>query len=276
MSTESGLKSIRSHLLSFWYNKNIIFQMTKRDILGKYKGSAIGVLWSLINPMLMLIIYTLVFSVVFKARWGTGAVDEPKTQFAVILFVGLIIHSFISECLVRSPNLILQYSNYVKKVVFPLEILPLVTVLSALFHSAISYVVLCIAFFMFNGYLHWTIIFAPLVFLPLFVLSLGLVWLISSLGVYIRDIGQSIGIIVTILMFLSPVFYPLSALPKTMQSIVLLNPLTYIIEQSRNVIVWGKLPDFYGLSLYLSISIVISTLCYIWFQKTRKGFADVI
>lgn len=239
--------------------------MTKRDILGKYKGSAIGVLWSLINPMLMLIIYTLVFSVVFKARWGTGAVDEPKTQFAVILFVGLIIHSFISECLVRSPNLILQYSNYVKKVVFPLEILPLVTVLSALFHSVISYVVLCIAFFMFNGYLHWTIIFAPLVFLPLFVLSLGLVWLISSLGVYIRDIGQSIGIIVTILMFLSPVFYPLSALPKTMQSIVLLNPLTYIIEQSRNVIVWGKLPDFYGLSLYLSISIVISTLCYIWF-----------
>ncbi|HCK7192315.1 TPA: ABC transporter permease, partial [Enterobacter roggenkampii] len=238
--------------------------MTKRDILGKYKGSAIGVLWSLINPMLMLIIYTLVFSVVFKARWGTGAVDEPKTQFAVILFVGLIIHSFISECLVRSPNLILQYSNYVKKVVFPLEILPLVTVLSALFHSVISYVVLCIAFFMFNGYLHWTIIFAPLVFLPLFVLSLGLVWLISSLGVYIRDIGQSIGIIVTILMFLSPVFYPLSALPKTMQSIVLLNPLTYIIEQSRNVIVWGKLPDFYGLSLYLSISIVISTLCYIW------------
>ncbi|BBE76749.1 transport permease protein [Phytobacter sp. MRY16-398] len=250
--------------------------MTKRDILSKYKGSAIGVLWSLINPILMLVIYTLVFSVVFKARWGNAVADEPKTQFAVILFVGMIIHSFLAECLIRAPNLILQHANYVKKVVFPLEILPVVTVLSSVFQSIISCAVLIMAFFIFNGYINWTIIFAPLVFLPLVILSLGLSWLISSLGVYIRDIGQSIGVIVTILIFLSPVFYPLSALPGWMQHIVLLNPLTYIIEQSRVVIVWGQLPDFFGLAIYSVNSIWITYVCYIWFQKTRGGFADVI
>lgn len=276
MNYWSDKGSLTSLLNSCWINRNLIFQMTKRDILGKYKGSTIGVLWSLINPILMLVIYTLVFSVVFKARWGSATVDEPKTDFAVILFVGLIIHSFFAECLVRSPNLIIQYSNYVKKVVFPLEILPIITVMSSLFHSIISCFVLCVAFFLFNGYLHWTILFAPIVFLPLFILTIGFVWLISSLGVYIRDIGQSIGIIVTMLMFLSPVFYPLAAIPKTMQSIVLMNPLTYIIEQSRNVIVWGKLPDFSGLAIYFLVSLLITTICYMWFQKTRKGFADVI
>lgn len=261
---------------SLWSNRNLIYQMTKRDILGKYKGSAIGIFWSLVNPLLMLTIYTLVFAVVFKARWGNAAVDESKTQFAVILFAGLIIHSFLADCLVRAPNLILQHSNYVKKVVFPLEILPVITVLSAVFQSIISSIVLIIAFFAFNGFLHWTLIFAPIVFLPLIILSLGLVWLISSLGVYIRDIGQSIGIIITMLMFLSPVFYPLSVLSPEMQHLVILNPLTYIIEQSREVIVWGKLPDFVGLGLYTLVSVIISYICFVWFQKIRKGFADVI
>ncbi|MDT7128617.1 ABC transporter permease [Citrobacter braakii] len=276
MSVKINAASLSSLTNSLWLNRSLIFQMTKRDILSKYKGSAIGVVWSLINPILMLMIYTLVFSVVFKARWGAAAVNEPKTQFAIILFVGLIMHSFLAECLLRAPNLILQYSNYVKKVVFPLEILPIVVVLSAVFQSLISSAVLIMAFFIFNGFVNWTIIFAPLVFLPLIILSLGLTWLISSLGVYIRDIGQSIGVIVTVLIFLSPVFYPLSALPSGMQHIVLLNPLTYIIEQSRSVIVWGQLPDFVGLSIYSFVSLCLTYFCYIWFQKTRKGFADVI
>ncbi|MDW2741447.1 ABC transporter permease [Atlantibacter subterraneus] len=276
MSGKANPASLRSLLGSLVNNRSLIFQMTKRDILSKYKGSAIGVVWSLINPILMLIIYTLVFSVVFKARWGNAAADEPKTQFAVILFVGLIIHSFLAECLMRAPSLILQYSNYVKKVVFPLEILPVITVLSAVFQSVISSAVLVMAFFIFNGYINWTLIYAPLVFLPLVILALGLSWLISSLGVYIRDIGQSIGVIVTILIFMSPVFYPLNALPEWMQSLVLLNPLTYIIEQSRIVIVWGKAPDFIGLATYSAISFLISYACFVWFQKTRGGFADVI
>nr|QED89914.1 O-antigen export-TMD component [Klebsiella pneumoniae] len=235
-----------------------------------------GLFWSFINPIFMLAVYTIVFSVVFKAKWGAGAVNEPKTQFAVILFVGMITHGFFAETLMRAPGLIIQHANYVKKVVFPLEILPVVTLLSVLFHSFISFCVLLIAFITFNGFLHWTVIFAPFVFLPLVILTLGLAWLLSSLGVYIRDIGQSIGIIMTVVMFLSPVFYPLSALPKAFQHIVLLNPLTFIIEQARTVIIWGGVPDFVGLAVYTLVSVIIMLLSYIWFQKTRKGFADVI
>ena len=263
-------------LASIWRNKNLIYQMTRRDISGRYKGSVMGLFWSFINPIFMLAVYTIVFSVVFKAKWGAGAVNEPTTQFAVILFVGMITNGFFAETLMRAPGLIIQHANYVKKVVFPLEILPVVTLLSVLFHSFISFCVLLIAFITFNGFLHWTIIFAPLVFLPLIILTLGLAWLLSSLGVYIRDIGQSIGIIMTVVMFLSPVFYPLSALPKSFQHIVLLNPLTFIIEQARTVIIWGGLPNFAGLAVYTLISVIIMVLSYIWFQKTRKGFADVI
>ena len=151
-------------LASIWRNKNLIYQMTRRDISGRYKGSVMGLFWSFINPIFMLAVYTIVFSVVFKAKWGAGAVNEPKTQFAVILFVGMITHGFFAETLMRAPGLIIQHANYVKKVVFPLEILPVVTLLSVLFHSFISFCVLLIAFITFNGFLHWTIIFAPLVF----------------------------------------------------------------------------------------------------------------
>lgn len=261
---------------SLFKNRRLIYQMTKRDIQQRYKGSAFGILWSLINPIIMLMVYTVVFSMVFKARWGVDTVNSGKTQFAIILFVGMIIHSFMADNIMRAPSLIIQNANYVKKVIFPLEILPAVTVLSVLFHSIISFVVLILAFIIFNGYLHWTVLFAPIIFLPLMFLTLGLNWLLSALGLYIRDIGQFTGIIVTLLMFLSPVFYPLSAVPVTFQKIVLLNPLTFIIEQAREVIVWGHLPHFYGLFVYTICSLLIMFLCYAFFEKTRKGFADVI
>jgi lipopolysaccharide transport system permease protein len=250
--------------------------MTKREITGRYRGSVMGILWTFINPILMLSVYTFVFSVVFKARWGTGALSESKSDFAVILFAGLLVHTFFAEALSRAPTLIIGNANYVKKVVFPLEILSISNLLSVLFHTFISILVLLVAFIIFNGYLHWTVFLMPLVLFPLVVFTLGLSWFLSSLGVYLRDVGQTISIIVTILMFLSPIFYPISALPKEFQSLIMLNPLTFIIEQSRNVLIWGKMPDFYGLAIYSVISIVIMWLCFVWFQKTRKGFADVL
>jgi len=250
--------------------------MTKREIVGRYRGSAMGLLWSFINPVFMLTVYTFVFSVVFKARWGASAVQESRTDFAVILFVGLIVHSLFAETLNRAPTLILANVNYVKKVVFPLEILPIINLGSVLFHSFISLLVLLIAFFIFNGFIHWTLVFIPLVLLPLVLLILGLSWFLASLGVYLRDVGQTITIIMTVMMFLSPVFYPISSLPKNLQPVIMLNPLTFIIEQARAVLIWGKLPSFSGLGIYALISLVIMWLCYAWFQKTRKGFADVL
>ncbi|WP_370661745.1 ABC transporter permease [Candidatus Pantoea formicae] len=263
-------------LRSIIANRHLIYQMTKREITGRYRGSFMGVLWSFINPVLMLTVYTFVFSVVFKARWGTGSVSESKSDFAIILFVGLIVHTLFAETLMRAPTLILGNVNYVKKVIFPLETLSVTSIASVLFHSIISLIVLLSAFFIFNGFIHWTVIFIPLVFFPLIIVSVGLSWFLSSLGVFIRDVGQTIAILTMILMFLSPIFYPVSALPEKFQHVIILNPLTFIIEQSRNVIIWGKMPDFTGLALYSIAALCLMWLCFFWFQKTRKGFADVL
>ena len=256
-------------------HRQLIMQMIQREVVGRYKGSVMGLGWSFFNPILMLTVYTFVFSVVFKARWGLDP-NESKTQFAVVLFVGMIVHGLFAEVLNRAPSLILTNVNYVKRVVFPLEILPVITMGAALFHTLISLLVLLSAFVIFNGYLHWTVIFIPLVLLPFVVLTLGIAWMLASLGVFVRDIGQTIGIVVTVMMFLSPVFYPVTALPEEFRPLLMANPLTFIIEQSREVMIWGHLPDFAGVALYTIESSVFAWLGFAWFQKTRKGFADVL
>jgi lipopolysaccharide transport system permease protein len=260
---------------SIWRNRQLIAQMTRREVAGRYKGSVMGLAWSFFNPVFMLAVYTFVFSVVFKARWGLGG-EESKTQFAVVLFVGMIVHSLLAEVLNRAPGLILGNVNYVKKVVFPLEILPVVSMGAALFHSLVSLGVLLIAFALFNGYLHWTAVLAPLVVLPLVILTLGLAWMLASIGVFLRDVGQTIGIVTTVMLFLAPVFYPVTALPEELRPWLMANPLTFIIEQAREVLVWGHLPNWLGLAIYTLAAAVVAWAGYAWFQKTRKGFADVL
>ena len=267
--------SIRALGNSLWHNRQLIVQMTRREVAGRYKGSVLGLAWSFFNPVFMLAVYTFVFSVVFKSRWGVGG-EESKTQFAVILFVGMIVHGLLAEVLNRAPGLILGNVNYVKKVVFPLEILPVISMGAALFHSLISMGVLLLAFFIFNGYLHWTAVFTPLVVLPLAILTLGLSWVLASLGVFLRDVGQTIVIITTVLMFLAPVFYPITTLPEELRPWIMANPLTFIIEQAREVLIWGHFPNWIGLGTYTAAAIIVAWAGYAWFQKTRKGFADVI
>ena len=266
--------SLAAMLKSLWGNRELIAQMTRREVVGRYKGSVMGLLWSFLNPVFMLTVYSFVFSVVFKARWSGGG--ESQTQFAVILFAGMTVHALFAEVLNRAPGIILGNVNYVKKVVFPLEILAVVSLGAALFHALVSLLVLLVAFAMLNGFIQWTAIFAPLVLLPLMLLSLGFGWILSSLGVFVRDIGQLIGVFTTALLFLSPVFFPVSALPESFQPWLNLNPLTFIIEQTRDVLIWGRMPDWEGLTLYLIGAGIFAWLGYFWFQKTRKGFADVL
>ena len=235
-----------------------------------------GLAWSFFNPIFLLTVYTFVFSVVFKSRWGMAGSEESKAQFAVVLFVGMIVQGLFAETINKAPNLVLSNVNYVKKVVFPLEILPVVSLCATLFHSAASLVVLLTAFLLFNGFLHWTLVFLPLVFLPLIILTLGLSWMLASLGVYLRDVGQTVGLLTMVLMFLSPVFYPITALPEELRPWLMLNPLTFIIEAARDVIVWGRQPHWAGLALYSLLACAAAWLGYFWFQKTRKGFADVL
>lgn len=266
--------SLTTAFFSFWRNRQLVRQMVRREVVGRYRGSFIGLLWSFLNPVLMLTVYTFVFSIVFQARWGGGSGD--KFEFATILFAGLIVFSLFAECVNRAPSLILENVNYVKKVVFPLEILPWVAMGSALFHAAVSLAVLLLFLGALHGQIHWTVIFLPLVWLPLLLLIVGCQWMLASLGVYVRDVVQAVGMMMTVLMFLSPIFYPVSALPEGIRGYLFLNPLTLIIEQTRNVLIWGKMPDWGTLAAYAVVSAAVAWLGLFWFQKTRNGFADVL
>ena len=260
---------------SLWRNRQLIVQMTRREVVGRYRGSVMGLAWSFFNPILMLVVYTFVFSVVFKARWGTGG-DESQTTFAIVLFVGMIVYGLFAEMANRAPGLILSNTNYVKKVIFPLEILPVVSLGAALFHALISLGVLMIAILLINGGLVWTVIFFPLILMPLLIATLGVAWFLASIGVFARDVGQTISIFTTVLMFTSPVFFPVSSIPEKYQIWLMLNPLTFVIEQSRAVMIFGKQPDWAGLAIYAGASLAVAWAGYWWFQKTRKGFADVL
>lgn len=259
---------------SFARNFDLVFQLTRREVIGRYRGSILGLAWSFFNPLIMLAVYTVVFSTVFQAKWGVGS--DSKTEFALVLFVGMIVHGVLAESMNNSPLLMLRNVSYVKKVVFPLEILPWVVMGATLFHAMVSVFVWLLFYVLVNHEVQWTVVFLPLVFLPLVLFSMGVSWGLASLGVYIRDIGQVTGVLTTVLLFLSPIFYPASRLPEPYQTIIYLNPLTFIIEQTRDVLMWGNMPDWKNMTIAIAVSILVAWLGFLWFQKTRKGFADVL
>ena len=259
---------------SLWRNRSLINASIKREVLGRYRGSVMGILWSFFNPLFMLSVYTFVFSVVFKARWSAGS--DSKTEFALVLFAGMIVFNLFSDCISRAPGLVIGNQNYVKKVVFPLEILPWISLGAATFHGVISLAVWFIAYLIFIGLPQASSIYFPLILLPFGLLIMGLSWALASLGVYLRDVGQLVGILISVLMFLSPIFYPASTLPEAYRPLLYINPITPIVEQTRDILFWGRAPDLELLGLYLIAAAVIAWLGFAWFQKTRKGFADVL
>jgi len=270
------MKIITTPISRILYHRSLIGQMVRREVVGQYRGSILGLLWSFLNPLFMLAIYTFVFSVVFKARWNVeGSVNAPN--FAIILFSGLIIHGLLGEMLKRAPSLILSNVNYVKKVVFPLEVLPIVALGAALFHAFISVIVLLVAQIFLSGSLPpLTSLWLPVVIAPFLLLLLGLTWWLASLGVYLRDINQILAPIITALLFISPIFFPVSALPEPLRPYLFLNPITLIVEQTREVLIFGNMPDFKALAIYSFVAITFAVIGFFWFQKTRKGFADVL
>ncbi|MBU9379533.1 ABC transporter permease [Burkholderia gladioli] len=270
------LATPRSLVGSVMRNASLIWQMTKREVVGRYRGSVFGLAWSFFNPLLMLAVYSFVFSFVFKSRWGGGGVDQGRAQFAMMLFVGMTIHGLFAECVNRAPSLVLNNPSYVKKIVFPLEILPLVALLSAFFHTLVSLVVLLCGFALFKHFIFATALYLPIVLLPLMLMSLGVAWFLAATGVFVRDVGQITGLFTMVLMFLSPVFYPASALPEKYRFWLELNPLTLFIEQSRAVLLDGHAPDFGALGLALLGGIVVACAGFKYFQVMRKGFADVL
>ncbi|MBX7229565.1 MAG: ABC transporter permease, partial [Burkholderiaceae bacterium] len=244
-----------------------------RELRSKYQGSSFGVLWSFFMPMLMLGVYLFVFGYVFNARRGDQQAN--LSEFGLALFSGILVHGLLAECLNRSPAAIVAQPNYVKKVVFPLELLPLTVVGGALVQYGIGFTILLIAITVLQSapLLAWAV---PLALLPLIVLCAGVAFGLAALAVYVRDVAQLSGLLSTVLLFLSPVFYPVSALPEFLRPWMFLNPLTLPIETIRSLLLGGPLPPLFAWGSYSLIAVVVLWLGWAFFQATRRGFADVL
>jgi lipopolysaccharide transport system permease protein len=274
VSQSRGALSPLAPVLALTNNWPLVRQMTLREVVGRYRGSILGVLWSFFNPLLLLTVYTFLFGHVFKSKWGLP--NEGTAEFAVMLFVGMIVHSLLAECANRAPALVVNNANYVRKIVFPLETLAWVVVGTALFHALVSIVVLLLAQVVLMGVLPLTVLMLPVVLVSFLPVVVGTVWLLASIGVFVRDMQQAVVIFTLALLFLAPVFYPSSMLSEQYRWILSVNPLTLVIEQSRDVLIWGRLPDFLSLTLYFAAGCIYAWLALWWFQKTRPGFADVL
>jgi lipopolysaccharide transport system permease protein len=260
---------------SIYSNRGLIWELMKRDIVGRYKGSILGVTWSFFQPILMLAVYTFVFSVVLKTTWR-GDMAGGTVSFAIILFSGLIVHGLFADCINQAPTLILNNTNLVKRVVFPLEILPVISIGVTLFNLVVSLLILFGAMFLSGLHFQITSFYLPLVLFPLVMITLGVAWFMAAVGVYLRDLGHVVVIVTTILLFLSPVFFPISAVPGHLRIAIYLNPLSFIIEQVRTVVIWGGTPAWFELMMYSCGSLFTAWLGYCLFQYARKGFSDVL
>lgn len=259
---------------TIYKNAYLFRQLIKKDIEDKYKGSILGMLWSFLVPILMLIIYTFVFSEVFQAKWDIDT--SNKYQFALVLFCGLSAFNLMSEVMNRATTLIASHVNYVKKVIFPLELLPVVITFSALFNCLISFVILIVVNWGLNGEISSTLYQFIFALIPLIMLAIGLGLLISAMSVYLKDIGNAISVIVTILMYLSPVFFPLSSVPDDFKGMCEVNPMTYIIENFRRVTLYNENLDwkFWGISFVMAL--VVYFIGNVVFMRAKEGFADVL
>jgi lipopolysaccharide transport system permease protein len=261
-------------VIGLFKNTALIMSMARRDVVGRYKGSVLGLLWSLFNPLFMLAVYTFAFGFIFKSRWP-GLADDPFS-FALTLFPALLVFNYIAECVTRAPGLIIGNPSYVKKVVFPLEILPVIVAISALFHFFVGFVVWCIVSIFAQGSLHFTALLIPFIIMPLVLFALGWGWILASLGVYLRDVQQIMGVVMSALIFMSPIFYAIESVPEQYRHIVLMNPITSFVTMTRSAMVFGQIPSFgYWFNALLG-SGVFALFGAWWFAATRKGFADVL
>lgn len=257
-------------------HRNLIKQLTRREFELKYKGSLLGVFWSFITPLLMLAVYTFVFTVVFNARWGLEQSDN-RFEFAMIIFSGLIMYNIFNETVSKSTTIILSNVNYVKKVIFPLDILPLTTLLSALINAGLNIIVLILGITIFVPGWEFKGVFISLIYLlPISLVSLGFAYIVASVGVYVRDLTYTIGVLLNILFYVTPIFYPISLVPEFMHPIMHLNPLTYLVEGFRAAVFSSELPNLLHFSLFTLAGYVFMLLGILLFRKLKRGFADVI
>jgi lipopolysaccharide transport system permease protein len=268
--------SLLGFLRSVLIHRDLIGRLAGREFSQRFRGSVLGAAWAVLTPLLLALVFTFVFGTVFQARWGDMQPGTGQGSFTVIFLVGLVTHGIFAEALSRAPGLVLSNPSYVKKVVFPLEILPVVVVCTALLNGCIGMAIAVALNLVLNQALSPTLFLLPLVLLPYILLVMGLVLIFAATGVYLRDLSQIVGFVVTLTLFMTPIFYPIEALPPAFQPMMWLNPLTLIVEQARAVTVFGAVPDWGQLALYTLAAGAMLQGSFWWFQRTRNGFADVI
>lgn len=255
-------------------HRALLKRLCLRDLAARYRSTRLGMVWALLTPLLMLAVYTLVFGVVFQARWGTQSQDT--TTFALMLYSGLIVHQFVAEVLSRSVTLVVSHANYVKKVVFPLPLLSMMAVTGTGFNLLIQLGLLLLFCVLAGQPIAPSALALPLILVPLALCMLGVSWAVASLGVYLRDLEQVMGFFITLLLFLSPIFYPAEAIPESFRFLIHLNPLTWIIEPLRGALFHGAWPAPKLIALLWIGALIVCRAGFWWFERTRHGFADVL
>lgn len=268
--------SPRAMLASLLRHRYLVGQLARRSVRSSFGGSAGGFAWVIAKPLLMLAVYTFVFGYVFKSRFFRGADAHDPFEFALALYAGLSAFSVFADLLGKAPGLIVSNANFVKKVIFPIEMLVVAEFVAAVFHYAVGMAIFVPLMLVHYGSLPWTALAAPLVVAPLFLMTLGVGWFVASLGVFLRDIGQVVPIVVTVMMFLSPIFFPIEALPEGVRAWVVLNPVTWAVEHLRAAFFLGRLPHATGVIVQYALGLMVFWLGWAWFRKTQRGFADVL
>ncbi len=262
-----------SGLVELWQQRHLLGLMVRRDCIGRYKGSLLGLLWPLINPLGHLLLYTFLFSIVLKVKFGASG---STSNFALYLMAGLLPWGAFAEALARSSTVILEHPNLVKRVVFPLQILPLVTVLSALVTEAIAFLILLAGVLLYNHGLPPSLFFLPLIIASQILLTAGISWFVASLSVYIRDIRHLMALGLSAWMYGTPIVYPATALPEKIQFILWLNPMAGIVMDYRRVVLEGLAPDWQHYGVYTAVALVVCIIGFSFFEATKKSFADVM
>ena len=273
ISAQTARRAVWQPLWELPRRFDLIISLTKRELAARYKGSALGIVWAILTPIVMIAIFTIIFAGIFKARFGTSS---SQWDYALYLFCGLLPWNAFQETLNQSATAVVARANLVKRVVFPLETLPVSQTLASLAHQLFGTVALLLGVIVIRHEVHVTILYLPLLLVPQFIATVGAAWLLASLGVFIRDIVQGISLVLMAWMFLTPIIYPETIVPRAYAPFINANPFTALIRSYRRIILEGAAPDWRGLAYFSSFALVTFLFGYWWFARTRKNFADVV
>lgn len=260
-------------MLGLWRLRHLTAIMVRRDLLGRYKGSMMGFFWTIINPLGHLLLYTFVFSIILRVKFN----NDPSTgSFALYLMTGLLPWTALSESLSRATSCVLEQENLVKRVVFPLEVLPFAVAISSMISQCVGLVLLIGMSTILTGTIHPTILYLPLIMLSQMILIAGINWFLASLGVYLQDLKHVMSLATSIWMYATPVVYPISQFPPKLQWLLWVNPMAGIVTDYRRIMLQGIQPDWNMYAAYTSIAVIIWFGGYYFFSKIKRSFADVV